>query len=58
MMRPKEPEFKEQGLSKTDSDEVLLAAMATTPKLIERPILINGERAALGRPPEKVLEII
>jgi arsenate reductase len=58
MMRPKEPEFKEQGLSKTDGDEVLLAAMATTPKLIERPILINGQRAALGRPPEKVLEII
>jgi arsenate reductase len=58
MMRPKEAEFKTLGLSKTDSDETLLQAMAQTPKLIERPILINGNRAAIGRPPEQVLEII
>lgn len=58
MMRPKEPAFTELGLSKTDSDEVLLAAMASHPKLIERPILFNGPKAAIGRPPEKVLEIL
>lgn len=58
MMRPKEAEFKTLGLSKTDSDETLLQAMIQTPKLIERPILINGDRAAIGRPPEQVLDII
>lgn len=58
MMRPKEAEFKTLGLSKTDSDETLLQAMAQAPKLIERPILINGNRAAIGRPPEQVLEIL
>ena len=38
-------------------DETILEAMASHPKLIERPIEVNGDRAALGRPPEAVLEI-
>ncbi|MCT4556601.1 MAG: arsenate reductase (glutaredoxin) [Pelagimonas sp.] len=58
MMRPKEAEFKEQGLSKTDSDATLLAAMAKTPKLIERPIFFANGKAAIGRPPEQVLDIL
>lgn len=58
MMRTKEAEFKEMGLTKDASDEVLLAAMAELPKLIERPVLISEERAVIGRPPERVLELL
>lgn len=57
MMRPKEAAFKEMGLSKTDDDETLIAAMAKEPKLIERPIVFAGGKAALGRPPEAVLDL-
>ncbi|MEQ9695144.1 arsenate reductase (glutaredoxin) [Shimia sp. SDUM112013] len=58
MMRPKEAAFKEMGLSKDDDDETLIAAMADCPKLIERPIVFAQGKAALGRPPEQVLEIL
>ena len=39
-------------------DEALMALMAKNPILIERPIVVNGNRAALGRPPETVLKIL
>jgi arsenate reductase len=58
MMRPKEALFKELGLSKSDGDATLLAAMADNPKLIERPIVLANGKAALGRPPEAVLDIL
>ena len=57
MMRPKEAAFKDMGLSKTDDDETLIAAMAANPKLIERPIVFANGKAALGRPPEAVLTL-
>ena len=57
LMRTGEAEYKEQGL-KTAGDDALVAAMVNTPKLIERPVVINGDKAALGRPPENVLDII
>lgn len=50
--------FRELGLSKTDDDETLIAALAAHPILIERPIVFKAARAALGRPPENVLEIL
>jgi arsenate reductase len=56
MMRIKEFEFKEQGLTNA-SDEQLINAMVTTPKLIERPIVSDGNRAIIGRPPENVLAL-
>lgn len=58
MMRPKEARFKELGLSKTDDDATLRAAMAENPSLIERPIVITHDKAAIGRPPEAVLDIL
>ena len=55
--RTKETVFKEMKLTKDSSAEELLAAMAAEPKLIERPIVIRGDRAVLGRPPETVLDL-
>jgi arsenate reductase len=54
MMRTKEPEFIEQNL-KEANEETLINAMANTPKLIERPIVSNGNKAVIGRPPENIL---
>ncbi len=58
LMRTKEAAFKELGLSKTDPEATLIAAMAQTPTLIERPVVFAGDKAALGRPPEAVLDIL
>ncbi len=56
MMRVKEAEFKEQNLNDADN-ETLIAAMVTTPKLIERPIISDGTTAVIGRPPENALAL-
>ena len=59
LMRTKESEYKEQGLAdETLTQDQLVEAMLATPKLIERPIVVNGDKAAIGRPPEDVLEIL
>lgn len=58
LVRRGEDEYKACGLSRDSSDEEILAAMAAHPKLIERPIVVRGDRAVLGRPPENVLELI
>jgi arsenate reductase len=52
-----EDRWKELGLDGADRDAVL-DAMAANPILIERPILIRGDRAVVGRPPEKILELL
>lgn len=57
MMRKGEKLFKELGLG-TASEADLIDAMVTHPILIERPILINDGKAAIGRPPEAVLKIV
>lgn len=59
MMRTKEQEYKEAHLADPSIEEKrLFNAMAETPKLIERPIVICGDKARIGRPPENVLEIL
>lgn len=58
MMRSGEKLFAELGLKKTDDDATLIAAMAAQPILIERPVAIAGDRAVIGRPPEKVLDLL
>lgn len=50
--------FRELGLAKTDPEAKLVAALATHPRLIERPIVFAGGKARLGRPPEQVLDIL
>jgi arsenate reductase (glutaredoxin) len=59
LMRCKEAEYKAQGLDNPSlTRDQLIDAMITTPKLIERPIVIKDGKAAIGRPPEKILEIL
>ncbi|MBI6628602.1 arsenate reductase (glutaredoxin) [Pontibaca salina] len=58
MMRTGEARFRELSLSTSDSDDSLLDAMAANPILIERPLAIRGQRAVIGRPPEKVLDLL
>lgn len=58
LMRSKEDIFKELELKNESDEDKLIAAMAAHPKLIERPIVVKGEQARLGRPPEAVLEIL
>ncbi|MGE8436978.1 MAG: arsenate reductase (glutaredoxin) [Pseudomonas palmensis] len=59
LLRSGEDEFKTLGLADPAlSDDQLIDAMARHPKLIERPILVAGDKAVIGRPPEKVLEIL
>lgn len=58
-MRTKEAPYRELGLSDPGTTrEALIEAMVNHPVLIERPIVVNGRRAALGRPPEAVLDIL
>ena len=57
-VRRGEAQYKESGLGRESSEEDIIAAMARHPKLIERPIVVKGRRAVLGRPPENVLELI
>jgi arsenate reductase len=59
LMRKGQAEYKQLGLNNEAlSDADLVAAMQTTPILIERPIVISNGKAAIGRPPESVLEIL
>ncbi len=58
IMRTKEAIYKELGLKDLDDEQKLIEAMAEYPKLIERPIVIKEGKAVLGRPPQKVLELI
>lgn len=59
MMRTKEDEYKAQNLADPALTEAqLISAMVATPKLIERPIVLANNQAAIGRPPETVLSIL
>lgn len=58
MMRLKEPEYKQAGLSSPVTKEQGIQAMAAYPKLLERPIVIKGDKACIGRPPEAVLALL
>jgi len=59
MMRTKEDAYKHARLDASDvTDDALFAAMVSTPKLLERPVVINGNQARIGRPPEAILDIL
>ena len=59
LLRSGEEEYQTLGLADPAlDDEALIAAMVAHPRLIERPILVVGARAVVGRPPERVLELL
>ncbi|MCP1726169.1 arsenate reductase [Natronospira proteinivora] len=57
LVRRNETAFKGAGLDQAD-ERTLIEAMSREPRLIQRPIVVRGQRARLGRPPEDVLEIL
>lgn len=59
LVRAGESEYGTAGLAPGEADaDILLDAIARYPRLLQRPIVINGDRARIGRPPEAVLEIL
>lgn len=59
LLRKKEAAYTQLGLDDMNlTEEQIIQAMTANPILIERPIVVNGERAAIGRPPESVLAIL
>jgi arsenate reductase len=59
LVRRSEQDFKDNNLGRADiTEDELIAAMVKYPKLIERPIVVSGDRAVLGRPPENILELL
>ena len=58
LMRTKEKIYKELNLKEVDDEEKLIEAMAEHPKLIERPIVINGDKAVVARPENRIDEIL
>lgn len=58
LVRKNEKVWKENYKGKDLSDHEIVKAMIENPKLIERPIIINNNKAVIGRPPETILEVI
>lgn len=54
LLRPKEADYAESGLSEDSTPEEVYTAITRFPKLLERPIIIRGQRAVIGRPPESI----
>ena len=58
LLRKGESIYKELGLAKVEDRDRLIMVMVENPILIERPIVVRGESARIGRPPERVIEIL
>ena len=59
LLRTSEQDYKDMNLKNRDlSEDDLIKAMVEAPKLMQRPIVVNGAKAAIGRPPEDVLSIL
>ncbi|MHC2992544.1 arsenate reductase [Pontibacter sp. HJ8] len=58
LLRKGEKVYKEQFAGKSHTDEEWIRIMVENPSLIERPIVVNGDKAVIGRPPENVLTIL
>ena len=58
LVRHKEAEYAQSGLDQASDAVAVAAALSRWPKLMERPVAVRGERAVIGRPPERVLELL
>jgi len=58
LMRTKEAIYKELDLASIEDEKILIHAMVENPKLIERPIIIKGDKAVVARPMENLLELL
>ena len=58
LVRTTEDEFAQTGLGPDSTIDQVAAAIAAHPKLLQRPIVVRGNRAALGRPPQNVLSLL
>lgn len=58
LLRKGDPAYGELGLTGSEPDEALIAHMVAFPGLMNRPIAVQGDRAVLARPPERVLELL
>lgn len=58
LVRKTEAIWKEKFKGKTLSDDEVIMALSENPKLIERPIVVNGEKAVVGRPPENIMDLL
>ena len=58
IIRKGEKEYKELNISNLDRDEDLIEEIVKHPKLMERPIVIKGEKGIIGRPPENVQKLL
>ena len=58
VLRTRDPAVKALGLTGDEPDDRLIAAMARHPTLLQRPIGVAGDRAVVGRPPERLLELV
>jgi len=58
LLRTHDPAYREHGLTGDEPDGRLIELMAAHPGLVQRPIGIRGDRAVVGRPPERLLELV
>lgn len=58
LVRNKEADYRSAALHADSTAAEVIAAMVQYPKLIERPVVVHGKRAVLGRPPENVLQLL
>lgn len=58
LLRPKEAPYEALGLSQKSSKSDVAKAIAEHPILLERPLVVIGKKAVIGRPPERVLELL
>ena len=58
LVRKEESAYRERDLARQKDERALIEAMALEPSLIQRPVVISGDKAVIGRPPENVLELV
>jgi Arsenate reductase and related proteins, glutaredoxin family len=58
LLRTREPEFKERGFTESTPESEIIDAIVANPGLLNRPIVVVGDRAVIARPIEKALELL